>query len=176
MAWKLGKYWKANFVSGSNKASFQSGNINFSCPVRSIRGKDMNQGYEVKYCLLSCIACHHTKKCKMNLFAKWRKAVFQENAVLHLCPHGSSNLWSGTTQILTRNSLVPSPMVVGEHLLVGKCRLNEDSVAREKSPVSWKNGVWFFPYFLAFPSSLALQIRMFAVSCHIIIKNNNTKL
>lgn len=50
MTQRLKKYWKADFMPGSNKTFLQSGNVNFSCPVRAIKRKDMNQGCEVKYC------------------------------------------------------------------------------------------------------------------------------
>lgn len=113
MTWKLGKHWKANFVLGSNKASFQSGNINFSCPVRAIKRKDVIQGYKVKYCFPSFLKLHIAS------FAKRRKATVQESAMLHCYPHSFSNLWSGTTQLLTINSVVHLPVVVGKTLGMG---------------------------------------------------------
>lgn len=53
MTWTLGEYWKSYFVPGSNKASFQSGSMYISCSVRTIKRKNMNQVYEVKYCFPS---------------------------------------------------------------------------------------------------------------------------
>lgn len=64
MAWRLVKECKANFELGSDKASLQSGCINFSCPVRAIKRKDVIQGYKVKCCFLSF------SKCTLHPFAK----------------------------------------------------------------------------------------------------------
>jgi hypothetical protein len=52
-------------VLGSNKAAFQSGDINFSCPVRVIKRKDAIQGYKVKYCFPSFSKMHIASFCQM---------------------------------------------------------------------------------------------------------------
>lgn len=64
MAQRLGKYQKTNYMSGSNKAPFQSGNLNFSFPVRAIKER-----IQMKVMKLS-IASHHPQNCKLNLFTK----------------------------------------------------------------------------------------------------------
>lgn len=64
MTWRLGEYWKSYSMPESNKAPFQTDNMCISCPVRTIKRKNMNQGYEVKYCSPS------SSKHKLNLFAK----------------------------------------------------------------------------------------------------------
>lgn len=126
MTQRIGKYWKVNFMSGSNKAFLQSGNINFSCPVRAIKRKDMNQGYKVKYCFPSSSKMQTDSLCQM------KKSYGP----------GKCNVTPLPTcflQFVVRNHSAPYqklssalPVVVVEDLLTGKYRRNEESTTREK--------------------------------------------
>lgn len=141
-------------MSGSNKASFKSGNINFSCLVRAIKWKDMNQGYEVKCCFPSSSEKQTESLCQK------KKA------------HGPGKcntipLPTCFLQFVVRNHSAPYqklsgtlPVVVGEDLLMEKWRLSKDSVAREKivsKLKGWKLIVPVFPGILTSPRPKILE-------------------
>lgn len=144
MTQRLGKYWKVNFMSGSNKAFLQSGNINFSCPVRAIKRKDMNQGYKVKYCFPSSSKMQTDSLCQM------KKREVQENAMLHLCLHASSSLWWETTLLLTRNSAVPFQLWLLRTCWRGSTGGMKRALPGKKYVSKLKDWGWYFQYFLAF--------------------------
>ena len=102
---RVGKYWKATFMSGSNKAFFQSSNIHFSCPVRAIKRKDMSQGYKVKYSFPSSPKMQTESLCQLE---KGRGPGKRNTTPLPT--YASSNLWRETTLLLTRSSAVPSQL------------------------------------------------------------------
>jgi hypothetical protein len=166
MAQRQGKYWKVNIVSESHKASFQSGNIKFRCPVRAIKRKQMNWAYKLKYCFPSCSKMqteslpqmrkgHGPGKCNATPLPAW---------FLHFVVRKHSAPYHKLNVLL--------PVVTGEGLLIWKKWLNEDSLAKEKLTISWKDGFWLSLNFLAFQTSWVLKVWMFTFSCHTLFRTS----
>lgn len=159
MTWTLREYWKSYFMSGSNKTSFQSGSMRISYPVRTVKTKNVNQGYEVKYCFPSSSNIQ-TKSCQI-------KRGHGPGECSPMCwPTCFLQVWEDPTlhQKLSDALLV----MVGEELLMRKYRLKVDSVTREKNCQSIKRmGVDFSNIFWEFNSLLDLKSYMFSASSHI---------
>lgn len=107
---RVGKYWKATFMSGSNKTCFQPSNINFSCPVRAIKRKDMSQGYKVKYSFPS------SSKMQTKSLRQLEKGHGPGKCNATPLPTCFLQFVVRTTLLLTRSSAVPSKL-----WLVGTC-------------------------------------------------------
>lgn len=139
IAERLEKHSKANFISGPNKASFPSGTVYFSCPVRAIKRKDVSQGYKVKHCFPS--------------FTKMQTEPLGQTRKGH--GPGKCNatpLPTSFLQFVVRKHSVPYQklsralqVVVGEGLLLEKCRLNTNRVARENPANTLKGWELIFP-------------------------------
>lgn len=148
---RIGKYWKATFMSGSNKAFFQPSNINSSCPVRAIKRKDMSQGYKVKYSFPS------SSKMQTESLRQLEKG------------HGpgkcnATPLPTCSLQFVVRNHSAPYQklssalqVVVGEDLLMGQQRLTEDSLTKEKFASKLKSWEVIFPIFPGISISLRFE-------------------
>ena len=148
---RVGKYWKATFMSGSNKAFFQPSNINFSCPVRAIKRKDMSQGYKVKYSFPS------SSKMQTESLHQLEKG------------HGpgkcnATPLPTCFLQFVVRNHSAPYQklssalqVVVDGDLLMGKQRLTEDSIIKGKIASQLNSWEVIFPIFPGISISLRFE-------------------
>lgn len=173
MAQRLEKYWKTNYMSGWNKASFQSGKLNFNFPVRAIKRKAINEGYEVKHCFPSSSKMQTESLCQM----KKGHGPGKCNA---------TPLPTNSLQFVVRNhfasyqKLRSAPSVVlGEGLLMEPCRWNEDSIAMGGGGggnVSKLKG-WelIFSIFPGISTSLRHEMLIFCSLWPYSFQNNNTK-